>query len=247
MARSHHIIDTLKKELRTKGINYRQLAKELDLSESTIKHMFSSKNFSLKRLDRICELLGIEMSELVASYEAQLAASKMEMLSIENERVLVSDMPLLLVAYCVTNHWSMLQILERYNINEHECIRCLAQLDRMKMIELLPENKIRLRISNNFQWHPNGPIEQFFRSQVETNFLSGAFSDDTALKMVKLGDLSDKSMLQIIARLEQVGELYEELSYEDRKQPFDKRHGTSMVLAIRRWQFHAFNKFEKSS
>lgn len=245
MARSHHIIDTLKKELRAQGINYRQLAEQLELSESTIKHMFSSKNFSLKRLDRICELLGMEVSELVAKYEASAAANRMEQLSLENERLLVSDIPLLLVAYCVTNHWTMQDILERYTISEHECIRCLAQLDRMKMIDLLPENKIRLLISNNFQWHPNGPIEQFFRSQVETKFLSGSFSGDTALKLVKIGDLSDKSMHQVMQKLEQVGDLYEELTYEDRKQPFELRHGTSMVLAIRHWQFHAFTKYQK--
>lgn len=246
MARSHHIIDTLKKELRAQGINYKTLAEKLELSESTIKHMFSTKNFSLKRLDKICELIGMEMSELVGKYETQLAASKMDQLSIENERLLVSDVPLLLVAYCVTNHWTVEQILNRYQLTEHECIRCLAQLDRMKMIDLLPENKIRLLISNNFKWHHNGPIEQFFYSQVESKFLSGSFADDNALKLVKLGDLSDQSMQQIIQRLAQVGELYDELAHEDRRQPFEQRHGASMVLAIRRWQYHAFARYEKN-
>ena len=37
----------------------------------------------------------------------------------------------------------------------------------------------------------------------------------------------------------------EELSQEDRKQPFNKRHGTSMVLAIRKWDFQAFRQVQK--
>jgi len=243
MARSIHIIDTLKLELRAQGINYRQLAQKLDLSESTIKHMFSSKNFSLKRMDMICELLGLELSDLVSQYEAR--TPKMEQLSIEHEKQLVSDAPLLLVAYCVTNQWSIGDILKRYNLSETECIRCLVQLDRMKMIELLPENKFKLLISNNFNWHRNGPIEKFFRHEAQDRFLSGSFSGDDATRVIKLGDLSEKSILQIIDRVNGVGELYDDLSKEDSKQPFGTRHGTSMVLAIRKWEFDAFKEFHK--
>lgn len=243
MARSTHIIDILKSELRAKGIYYKELALALDLSESTIKHMFSTKNFSLKRLDRICELLGIELSDLVKKHEAK--TPKIEQLSLENEKQLVSDAPLLLVAYCVINQWSIHDILNRYNLSEPDCIRCLAQLDRMKMIELLPENKIKLLISSNFTWHRNGPIEQFFRREAQDRFLSGSFTGDHATRVVKLGDLSEKSILQLIDRIDAVGDYYDELSKEDGKQPFGTRHGTSMVLAIRKWEFHAFKAFQR--
>jgi len=244
MARSQQIVDTLKLELRSKGINYRQLAERLSLSESTVKHMFSSKNFSLRRLDRICEILDMELTDLVAQFEAK--SIKTEQLSIEHEKLLVSDPALLMVAYCVTNHWSIDEILNNYDISEADCVRCLAQLDRMKMIELLPENRVRLIISNNFKWHPNGPIERFFRTEVQERFFSGSFNSDDNIHMVKLGDLSDSSIMQIIERINSVGDLYEELSQRDRKQSFKHRHGTSMVLALRKWDFQGFRKLEKT-
>ncbi len=240
MARSPQIIDALKQELRSKGIQYKQLAEKLELSESTIKHMFSTKNFSLKRLDKICEILGLEISDLVAQHEAR--TPKIEQLTIEHERELVSDAALCLVAYCVVNNWTMQEIMDNYALSETDCIRCLAQLDRMKMIELLPENKIKRLISNNFTWHKNGPIEQFFKREAQERFLSGSFSGEDAARIIKLGDLSDKSILQIIERLENIGELYDELNSEDSKHAFNKRHGASMVLAIRKWEFHAFRK-----
>jgi len=240
MARSPQIVDVLKQELRAQGIQYKQLAEKLDLSESTIKHMFSTKNFSLKRLDKICEILGLEISDLVAQHEAR--TPKIEQLSVEHERELVSDAALCLVAYCVVNNWTIHEIMESYSLSETDCIRCLAQLDRMKMIELLPENKIKRLISNNFTWHRNGPIEQFFRSEAQERFLSGSFAGDDAARIIKLGDLSDKSILQIIERLENISELYDELSIEDSKRSFSMRHGTSMVLAIRKWEFYAFRK-----
>lgn len=243
MARTSKLVDLIKLELRAQGLTYRDLAKQLDLSESTIKLMFSSKNFSLKRLDRVCELLGMEVTDVMARHESR--APKIEQITIENERKLISDIPLLLVAYCVTNHWTLEEILQKYNLAEPECIRCLVQLDRMKMIELLPENKVRLLISNNFRWHKNGPIEQFFRGDVQTRFFGSSFQSDDALHLVKLGDLSNRSISQIIDRLRSVGELYEELSKEDRKQPFERKFGSSMVVAIRKWEFDAFQQYLK--
>ncbi len=244
MARSPQLIDFLKQELRAQGVTYKALAQQLSLSESTIKQMFSAKNFSLRRMDQICEILGIELTDLLARYDAR--EPKMEQLTLENERRLISDIPLLIVAYCVTNHWSMEDIMRNYDLGEAECIRCLAQLDRMKMIELLPENKVKLLISKNFQWHKNGPIEQFFRTEVQARFFSGSFKSQDSLHLVKLGDLSDKSIAQIIERLNSVGELYEELSKEDRRQPFDQRFGSSMVIAIRKWEFDAFKDYLKA-
>ena len=243
MARSQQIVDRLKTELRAQGFNYRQLAQELDLSESTIKHMFSTKNFSLKRLDKICELLGMELTDLVRNFEA--SEPKLKQLTLENEKKLISDVQLLMVAYCISNRWSVEEILAVYKISETDCIRCLAQLDRMKMIELLPGNKVRLIISNNFQWHPNGPIEKFFRSEVQQDFFDGDFNSDNHLYMAKIGDLSNKSMQQLIERLRSIGDFCDELIQEDKKQPFEQRYGSGMVLAIRKWGFGAFKDLRR--
>jgi len=243
MARSQQIVERLKIELRAQGINYRQLAQELELSESTIKHMFSTKNFSLKRLDAICELLGMELTDLVQKYEA--SAPKLEQLTLENEKKLISDATLLMVAYCISNRWTVEEILAEYRITEPECIRCLAQLDRMKMIELLPNNKVRLITSPNFRWHPNGPIETFFRNEVHQDFFSHSFSGEDKLYMAKIGDLSDKSVQQLIERLNSIGEFCDELIQEDKKQPFKQRHGSGMVIGIRRWGFGAFKTLKR--
>jgi len=245
MARSNQIIDILKQELRAQGLNYKQVAQALGLSESTIKHMFSTKNFSLKRLDQLCELLGIEFTDLVIKFEH--TKPKTKQLTIENEKKLISDMPLLMVAYCISNHWSVDDILSTYNISETECIRCLAQLDRMKMIELLPNNKVRILLSSNFQWHHNGPIESFFRSEVEQDFFNASFNGQDNLYLAKIGDLSCKSMSQLIERLKSVGDYCDDLIQEDKKQPFDQRHGSGMVLAIRNWGFSAFNDLRRDN
>ena len=97
MARSSKLINTLKKELRAQGITYKQIASALDLSEASIKHMFAKSHFSLERIDRICELLGIEISDLARI--ADQDSPTISQLSLADEKELVGDMKLLIVAY----------------------------------------------------------------------------------------------------------------------------------------------------
>ncbi|MGH1539984.1 MAG: helix-turn-helix domain-containing protein [Arenicella sp.] len=242
MARSLKLIKTLKKQLRAEGITYRELAKRLQLSESAIKHMFASNNLSLKRMDAICEQLGLELSDLVLIAESD--TPKIAQLSLEHEKELVNDMKLLLVAYCVVNYWTLDDIIGKYALSKTECIVYLARLDKMKMIELHANNHVRLLISTNFAWHRNGPIERFFRQQVQTQFFSSDFSGSGELRLVKNGDISLKSRQQLTERLLAAGELFEEISHEERNTPADNKQGTTMVLAIRQWQFQAFTALE---
>ena len=82
MARTKQIVDAIKVELKRQGITYRILAVKLDVSESTVKQMFANGNFSLKRLDNICELLDADLNELLElseSIENKLTALDIEL------------------------------------------------------------------------------------------------------------------------------------------------------------------------
>lgn len=238
MNQSIRLINALKKELKRRGITYKDLAETLELSESAIKQMFANGNFSLQRLDRLCDFLEIDFQELASL--ASERREEIEQLTIEQEERLTSDPQLLLVAYCVVNHWSFEQILSKYQISESQCIMRLAELDRMKVAELLPGNRIRALISPNFHWHPGGPIEQYFRQQVQGEFLNAEFSGDTAQLVVRSGDISEQTFRQLSRRLRHAGELFDELVRDDLELTSDQKHGTTMLLAIRHWQFAAF-------
>lgn len=243
MARSKQLVGAIKSQLRQQGITYRQLAVALGLSESAVKQMFSSGNFSLQRLDAICDVLGTDISgvmDTVAKLE-----NTVSQLSKEVESQLVNDSKLLLVAYCLVNHWRVEDILEIYQIDELEMIRLLAQLDGMKLLELQPNNRVRMLISANFQWQPHGPIENYFTSQVQSAFFNSQFSDDGALRLVKNGFLSKRSQLEIQGRLQAIDRLFDEKLTEERKLPLKERRGVTMILAIRDWQFAAFKSLEK--
>ena len=154
-------------------------------------------------------------------------------------------MSLLLVAYCVTNYWSLEDITAQYDLSETECIQHLAKLDQMKMIELQVNNRIRLMISSNFSWQTNGPIERFFRQQVQSQFFDSDFINEGELRIVSNGNLSIHSRKRLAERLESIGEYFEELNQDDRQLDMQEKMGSTMVLAIRPWAFQAFTQLEK--
>ncbi len=243
MTTSARIIDTLKRELKSRGITYRELATRLSLSESAVKHMFSTSNFSLRRLDEICAVLEVDFGDLVEF--SQSREQRIEQLSEQQEEEIMSDMRLLLVAYCLLNYWSFDEILERYDITPQQGRSYLRKLDRMKFIELQPGDRVRLLLANNFSWRKNGAIEQFFRGRVLNEFFSHDFRDDESLRIVKNGMLSRKSMMRLIEKLNATGDLFDDTTWEERKLSADDRKGTTMVLAIRHWFFEGFRKLER--
>ena len=45
-----------------------------------------------------------------------------------------------------------------YAFSDAECIKYLAQLDRLGIIELRPLNRYRLKVAKGFRWLPHGPV-----------------------------------------------------------------------------------------
>jgi DNA-binding Xre family transcriptional regulator len=65
MGQTRELIGTLKAALKSQGKTYADVARELGLAEASVKRIFSQQSFSLDRLDRVCHMLGMEISDLV--------------------------------------------------------------------------------------------------------------------------------------------------------------------------------------
>ena len=245
MASSKFFISALKKELRAQGVSYKDVATALDLSEASIKKMFANNRFSVERMDRICKILGMELSDL--SDAAKNLVPAISQLSLEQEKELVSDTRLLLVAYCVFNYWTVEEIVDTYDLSAPECISNLIRLDRMSIIQLQMNNRIRLLISPNFSWQKNGPIENFFHKQVQSQFFDSRFDAEDELQIVGNNKISSESRKKIINELKTVKRNFEEYNKLDRKENKQMKMGTTMIIAIRQWEFEAFTSLEKDT
>ncbi|MFC1664967.1 helix-turn-helix domain-containing protein [Pseudomonadota bacterium] len=243
MSQTKPLIDALKRELRRQGRTYRDIANALELSEASVKRMFSERTFSLSRLDRICELLDMEISDLVRMMEQ--ATELTTHLSLQQEKELVSDIKLLLMAHLLMNRWTFSEVIESYEITELEGIQLLAKLDRMKIIQLLPGNRVKLMIANNFEWISNGPIQRFFEEKVQTEFFGSSFSSPGEYRVFLSGMLTRNSNAELIRRLKHLANEFTEISIDDDAFHMNEKYGTSVLIAMRPWGVEVFESIRK--
>jgi transcriptional regulator with XRE-family HTH domain len=241
LSETTNIVSTLKRELKSHGLTYRDVGKALSISESSVKRLFSDKDFSLKRLDQVCQLMDMEISDLMQQMNKE--THLISQLTLEQETLLVSDLKLLLVAVCVTNRWAFEEILDTYSLTAHELIRSLAALDKLKLIELQPNNRVKLLMSNDFSWISNGPIHQFYESQVQSDFFKSRFSAAGEIRLFASGMLSRASNAVLLRRIEKLVQEYRRFNDDDQSLPLSERFGTSMIIAMRPWELAAFEAF----
>lgn len=242
MAQASQLLQTLKRLLRARGITYAHIAARLDMSESSVKRLFARQEFSLQRLESVCGLLDMELSELavLAGQDQQ----RLQMLSEQQEAELVADIGLLLVAISVLNQWPPRRIVETYRLSESELTLHLLRLDKLGLIELRAGNRVRLKLARDFSWRPQGPIQRFFADHVRDDFFATRFQEPGEQLLFVHGMLSPAANARLQARLRRVVQEFNEL-HGDSLEAGDEREGCSLLLALRPWEPEVFARLRR--
>ena len=159
---------------------------------------------------------------------------------------LVKDEKLLCMAHALLNKWTFEEVIQTYEISEHEAIRFMAKLDKMKLIEMLPGNRYKLLVSRKFSWIPGGPIQRFFEKQLQSDFFNSSFNKTDEARFFVSSMLSRGSIDALIRLMKKLGDDINELHLEDEKLPLNERQGISVVLAARPWEARVFSALRKN-
>jgi len=245
MTEIEQLIATLKRQIRRQGMTYRDVAAALNVSEGSVKRTFASGRFTLERLAEVGNLLGLSLAEL--TQQASAEAPRLSTLTERQEKELVSDNKLLLVAVCALNHWTVADMVSAYRLSDSDCISRLVRLDRLRLIDLLPNNRIRIVAARDFDWLPGGPIQQFFLKHGQADFLASGFGAPKDALAFAHGMLTGSSVAEVQAELRKLRKKFAELHQEDLAAPMDKRRGTALLVALREWELPAFAALRRSA
>lgn len=245
MNQTHALIDTLKSALRQQGFTYADCARWLDLSEASVKRLFARRQFSLQRMEVLCDRLGMDFIELVRQMEQRQA--RISQLSQAQEETLVSDPRLLLLTVCLLNHWPLSAITQSYCLTDTELQVLLGRLDSLGVIDLLPGNRVRLRVKRDFGWRKGGPIERLFKQHMEAEFLRGDFGKEEEARLVVSGMLSQSARKELLTRMRRLVETFNEAHLRDLARPLSEREGTTLLLAMRSWEPAFFARFRRQT
>ena len=229
------LIDAIKRALRHGGITYRQLAPRLGLSEASIKRLFSQGRFSLQQVLQICDVLGVELSELARGSATR--AEHTRELSLAQERALAEEPRLLLLFHLLCAGWSVPAVAREFGIDGSERVLLLAQLDRLGLIELQPRDRVRLRVPRDFSWRSHGPVRRRYGAQVLQEFMLDRFVGERSLLRFEARELSEASIQVVRRKLERLALEVAELAELDAGLPESRKRSMGVAVAMRPWVF----------
>ena len=244
MSSPEMLLQVLRSQLRAAGMTYKLLAERIAMSESSVKRMFGQQDMTLSRLAQICKAAGLALEDVLRA--AADATPHADALTLPQEKSLVAKPHLLLMAICCLGHWSLEQVLETYSLSEPEAILLLTELDRLGLIELKPLNRYSLRVSNAFRWLADGPVQQFFRQHVVSDYFGGNFDGAGEALLFLPARLSQPSARELVAKIQQLAAELARLHQNDRRLAPAERDGFSLLVGFRSWEFAAFTALRRA-
>ncbi|WP_415061770.1 helix-turn-helix domain-containing protein [Bdellovibrio sp.] len=242
MSQIDQFLNSLKRSLKAKNILYRDLAKALGLSESSVKRILSNKSLSLERLEEICRVADLSFSEVVKSANLE-EASQVVTLTDEQEKALAENARLLHY-YMMLQEGKTPQKIEReYQITSSESKKYLFQLDRLNLIELHPRDKVKFKRQGFLRFHRDGPVGKALFEQTKSSYLNYDFRTEDYIRFSLL-KISPPSLAKYKTKLERI---LIEMQEEAR---FESEHNVSVVdtgllLAFRPWQYSYMGAIKK--
>ena len=243
MSSTQDLVAALKAELRASGITYAQLAKDLKLAESSVKRIFAKGDMPLSRIDEVLAVLKMDFAELAA--RVVHAQPLVKELTLEQEKAVVADRLLLLVAISALSHWTFEQIVSTYMLSDAECVACLVKLDRLGIIDLRPLNRYRLKLDKTFRWRPMGPVMTYFRRHVVDDYFNGGFNGEGETLMLVHGQIGRAQAAMFVERLQRLAQDFAQQHLADQKLPPAQTDGYTMVIGMRSWLFAAFRDLQR--
>lgn len=245
MSTTQDLVTALKAELKAAQITYAELAIELGMSESSIKRTFAKADMPLSRIDDVLRVLKMDFAELARQVvDAQPLRRE---LTLEQEKAVVADKRLLLIAICCLSQWTFEQIVSNYRVSEPECVAYLVVLDRLGVIELKPMNRYRLKLAKTFRWRPHGPVMSFFREHVVDDYFSGGFDGHGEMLMLVHGQIGKSLAGSFSERLQRIGQDFAQQHLSDQKLPPEQKQPYTLVVSMRSWLFAAFRDLKRTS
>lgn len=237
------IIEAIKRRLRLQGITYQTLARRLKVSEPTVKRDLARGDFSLSRLEEICDVLGVSFADLATDEPARQL--RITQFTDAQERALAANAKLLLLTYLLVNRWTLDDIVEAIELNENDIVSLLLALDKLGIIRFRPPRGVQILTARNFAWRKDGPVHDFFLQRVVPEYFRMRFDGGGDEFYFVAGSLSQASRVRFKSALNRITAEFEELARQDARLPVADRDGCTAILALRDWQFSEFTRFRR--
>lgn len=247
MGQIDQFLAAFKSSLKAKNIIYRDLAKSLNLSESSVKRILADKSISLERIDEICKACDISFSEVCRNANFEEDVSNYT-LTKEQEKILAENLRHLHYFTLLNDGLTPAKIEKNYEITSNESKKILLQLDKLNLLELHPRDRVKLKSkAGTLRFRRDGAVGKILFAQTKSSYLNHEFeSDQDYIRFVTNG-FSVESLAKFKKKFDKmVSELQEEARMTLGSDP-KNLHEMGVLLAFRPWTNSSLDAIKKRS
>jgi hypothetical protein len=243
MPAASRFVDALKKSVRARGMTYAELARRLRLSEASVKRMFSRGTFTLSRIEEVLNAVQLDLYDVARMCRA--AAGNATQLTQEQEIAFAKDERLFAAFWLVLNGWSFDEIVGNFGVTRTELTIAFARLEKLKLIEWGPRERVKLLVPRDFAWRSGGPAKKAYARRAMAEFLHARFDAPLELIRFEPRELSPESAATLKRKLEQLLVEFAEMAEADSALPGSRRVPVALLAACRPWEFSAVSALKR--
>ncbi len=243
MSQVSGFLEAVKATFKLRGITYKEVALALDLSESSVKRLFSTKALSFDRLEFLCEHFDISLTEVIKRADMDAQDTEVTM-TIEQESALAKEPELLSLYALLYSGLKVSEILKKYDLTKLKCERQLLKLDKLGLIELHANNRVRMKLGPGLAFKKEGPLGSKLFELARERFLQDSFSGESdfiRFANIKLTPTLISKLRHRLRTLEK--ELEEESRFVREDAPGVREMG--VMMAFRPWHFEHFSALRR--
>jgi DNA-binding Xre family transcriptional regulator len=243
---SARILAALKRVMKSRSLTYAALATRIGLSEPSVKRIFSRGALTLRRLEEICRALEVSIQE-VARLAGDASADAAEQLSLEQENALAADPNLFACFYLLVNGRNGQEIAVELAADPRQVRRWMVQLHGLRLVELRPQLRVRIRTSSSIIWRKDGPVRRLYEDQVRNEFMQSPFAAADEMLHFRSAELSPESRRVLLRKIERLSTEFRDLAELDRSLPAREKRSTALLVGARPWVFSMFDSMLRPS
>lgn len=230
-SQSTQLLDTLRRTLRRRGLRHADLAQHFGVGEASIKRWLKGEGLTLARLETLGALAGLTLAELAQAADRPSDTLRRE-LTLAQEKALSED-ELLSLVFIVTlagEDWQ--DIIDDFSVPESAVAASLARLDKLALIDILPDGRVRPCVVRDIIWR-KAPMRAQFEARMKPQFMAMDFAAADAVYASDVHKLSDRGAAMLAETLERHRREIAALADEDRRTSRLPRRWHAILLAAR--------------
>jgi transcriptional regulator with XRE-family HTH domain len=158
------IQEIIKFSLKASGLQYQDLAIKLKISLPSVKRMLNGKDIPLTKIIEVSSCLGIDVFDLLE--QARNYQPTVYEFTLEQENALSEDFTHFLAFRLMLMSIPVHEIQERLSLKRPELNKILKLLEKFKLIEVWPNDRIKTLVHFPFKWIENGPLDKTYQKKI---------------------------------------------------------------------------------